>query len=105
MTAPKTRIEAREASVKKWVDILDRLEKIANDIDTMCGFCDLAQLRSEGLERKVFRCKVCEPDAKKLCEDYITDDRLTTNSIDETIEKTNTLLTNLKNLPDVLKEE
>ena len=101
MSEIKTRAEAREASIEKWADILIRIEGLQDDVDRMCGFCDLAKGKAGGIH--IFRCKLCEPDAKKLCEEYITEERLIVNPLFEVWEKTDTLLTHIRSLPVDLK--
>ena len=103
MSEIKTRAEAKEASIEKWVDILTRIGNLQSDIDTMCGFCDLARDKAEGKEPPVFKCAVCEPDAKKLCEEYITGGFLITEPLSNAWMKTNILLTQIRSLPVDLK--
>ena len=102
MSEVKTRVEALNASIEKWVDILRRIEGLQNDIDRMCGFCYLAKSRQ--IEKpRIFRCNLCEPDAKKLCKEYIAEERLIMNPLFEAWEKTDNLLTHLRSLPVDLK--
>ena len=101
MSEIKTRAEAKEASIEKWVDILERIESLQGDVYTMCGFCDLAKGKAGGIHS--FRCKLCEPDAKKLCEKYITERRLITDPLEWVYQKTNTLLDKIRSLPVDLK--
>jgi len=98
----KTRAEALNASIEKWVDIRERIEGLQNDVDRMCGFCELA--RSRQIEKpRVFRCFLCDPDVKKLCEEYIKDERLISNPLYGAWEKTDNLLAHLRSLPVDLK--
>ena len=101
----KTRIEARTASIEKWEPLAIRLEELQNEVESMCGFCDLAQYKTEGKEPKVYRCRLCESDAEKLCCEYITDDQLITNPLTEAKNLIYRLIKEIKALPDVLKEE
>ena len=101
MSEIKTRAEAREASIEKWADILERIERIQLDAETMCGFCDLA--KGKAGEIHIFRCKLCEPDVRKLCDEYITEERLITDPLFEAYQKTNTLLDKIRSLPVDLK--
>ena len=102
MSETKTRVEAREASIEKWADILQRIERLQMDIQTMCGFCYLAKNRR--IEKpRIFRCSLCEPDAKKLCEEYITGEMLIVNPLEEAYQETNTLLEKIRSLPVDLK--
>ena len=103
MSEITNRAEAKEASLKKWFDVRERIEKIQTDIDSMCGFCYLAKGKAEGKEPKVFKCVVCEPDARKLCEEYISEKRLILNPLYEAWEKTDNLLAHLRSLPVDLK--
>ena len=101
MSEIKTRAEAKEKSIEKWADILQRINIIQVDAETMCGFCDLAKGKAGGIH--TFRCKLCEPDARKLCEDYIGEERLIMNPLEEAYQKTNTLLDKIRSLPVDLK--
>ena len=101
MSEIKTRAEAKEASIEKWFDILTRIGKIINDIDKMCGFCDLALHKAN--ESLMLKCYSCEPDAKKLCEKYITDSGQLMKPLLEACQKTNTLLNEIRSLPVDLK--
>jgi len=101
MSEIKTRAEALNASIEKWVDIRERIEGLQNDVDRMCGFCELAKKKAKDVH--VFRCNLCEPDAKKLCEEYITDERLISNPLYGAWEKTDNLLAHLRSLPVDLK--
>ena len=104
MTKIKTRLEAKTASIKKWNDILTRIEKIRVDTESNCGFCNLAQYKSKKSGTKIYRCTFCEADAEKLCRRYITDDRLIVDSLTEAWDVTTRLLNQILALPDVLKE-
>ena len=101
MSEITSRAEALKASIAKWVDIRERIEGIQNDIETMCGFCELAKKKTEGVLG--VGCKFCEADAKKLCEEYITEERLIVNPLFEAWEKTDMLLKQLRSLPVDLK--
>ena len=103
MTKIKTRIKARKASIDKWIEIQEKVLEVRNLIDVNCGFCLLASTKTD----RVYQCKCCEPDAEKLCREYITDG--TEKSIIKVLEKAMDLVVELKdnivNLPDVYKEE
>ena len=101
MSDVKTRAEARLKSIEKWIDIRERIEGLQNDVDRMCGFCYLAKSRQKKI--RVFRCELCEPDVRKLCDDHITEERLITAPLYEAWEKTDILLTQLRSLPVDLK--
>ena len=107
MSEIKTRAEAKEASVKKWADILTRIGRLQNDIDRMCGFCELAQNKASAQKVKEWRCFHCEPDAKKLCEEYITGPErslgILVNSLEDAYQKTDNLLKQIRSLPVDLK--
>ena len=79
MTKIKTRLEARKASVEKWIKLQGDFIEFENDIDEMCGFCKLAAGKVPKSVGKgyIYKCQYCEPDARELCESYMTaDDRL-----------------------------
>ena len=103
MTEIKTRIEARKASVDKWIEIQEKVLEVRNLVDEDCGFCLLARTKAE----REFQCKHCEPDAEKLCNEYITDG--TEKSIMNALTKASDLIVELKdkivNLPDVYEEK
>ena len=103
MTKIKTRLEAREASVAKWIEIQEKVLEARNLVDQNCGFCLLAKSKSVSK----FRCPHCEPDVEKLCKEYITDGGL--QSIMNPLAKASDLIVELKdkivNLPDVYNEE
>ena len=101
MSEIKTRAEAREASILKWVDIRKRIEEIQNDIERMCGFCFIAKEKVK--EVHVYRCTLCDADVKKLCDKYITEERLIVNPLYEAWEKTDNLLNQIRSLPVDLK--
>ena len=101
MSEIKTRAEAKEASLKKWFDILKRIESLQVDVDTMCGFCDLAKSRQKNI--RVFRCYLCETDVRKLCDEYITEERLITHTLETAYDYTDTLLRKIRSLPVDLK--
>ena len=101
MSEIKTRAEAKEASIEKWANIRERIERIQTDVEKMCGFCDLAKSRQKKI--RIFRCKLCEPDVRKLCDEYITEERLITDPLVEAWAKTDILLTQLRSLPVDLK--
>lgn len=101
MSEIKTRAEAKEASIEKWADILQRIEELQNDVERMCGFCELAKEKAKNV--KVYRCTVCEPDAKKLCDEYITEESLITDPLFEAGAKTDILLNKIRSLPVDLK--
>ena len=107
MSEIKTRAEAREASIEKWEDILTRIGRLQNDVDRMCGFCDLAQNKASAQKNKEWRCIHCEPDAKKLCDEYITGSEngfgILVNSIEDAYQKTDNLLKQIRSLPVDLK--
>ena len=95
------RAEAKEASLLKWEDVLTRIGGIQNDIDTMCGFCLLAKEKANKVKK--WRCNLCEPDAKKLCEEYVTGSRMLYDSLEDAYKKTHMLLTQIRSLPVDLK--
>ena len=107
MSEIKTRAEAKEASMEKWADILTRIGRIQSDIDTKCGFCELAQNKASAQKVKEWRCIHCEPDAKKLCVEYITGPErglgILVNSIERAYQKTDNLLKQIISLPVDLK--
>ena len=105
MTKIKTRLEAKTASIEKWGDILTRIEKLKVDVESNCGFCDLAQYKTKVKDSKIFKCKVCETDIEMLCRDYITDDRRITIPLSEAYTETYNLIKKIRSLPTVLKEE
>ena len=67
----------------------------------MCGFCDLARSRQK--EIRVFRCELCEPDIRKLCDKYITEQRLIPDPLEDAYNKTDKLLNEIRLLPVDLK--
>ena len=101
MSEVKTRAEARESSIEKWADIRERIDKIQTDMERMCGFCLLARDKAKKVNE--FRCKHCEPDAKKLCDDYITDEKFIVSPLCEAWENTDNLLNKIRSLPVDLK--
>ena len=101
MSEIKTRAEAKKASIEKWEDILTRIGRLQNNVDTMCGFCYLAKSRQKKI--RVFRCELCEPDVRKLCDKYITEKRLITDPLFEAYQKTDTLLDKIRSLSVDLK--
>ena len=105
MTKIKTRAEAKKASIKKWGDIVTRIEKLQYDVTSNCGFCTLAKDKVKKDDTKLYRCTFCEPDAEKLCRDYITDDRLITIHLSEALTETYNLIKKIISLPDVYEEK
>jgi len=102
MSEITNRAEALNASIEKWVDIRERIEGLKNDVERLCGFCELA--RSRQIEKpRVFRCFLCEPDAKKLCKEYINEGRLIPDALNTAYDYTDTLLKRIRSLPVDLK--
>ena len=101
MSEINNRAEAKEASIEKWDEIIERIEKIQTDVERMCGFCLLADNKAKKVNE--FKCKHCEPDAKKLCEKYITEGGLIRDPLNTAYENTDTLLRKIRSLPVDLK--
>ena len=70
----KTRADARRASSDKWAKILEEITELENDVDSLCGYCWLAINKvPEKTDKKYsVKCKYCEPDAERLCLEYMT---------------------------------
>ena len=92
---------AFQINALKWVDIREGIESLQTDIERMCGFCHLAKEKAK--DTMFFRCTFCEPDAKKLCDEYITDEKFIVSPLYEAWENTDNLLNKIRSLPVDLK--
>ena len=107
MTNVKTRIEAKKASIEKWRKINEDIDKLGKKVENFCGFCLLGKKnvpKSVG-NGFIHKCNYCEPDARRLCEEYITaNDQRIPMKIAELKQEAFDILNKIKALPDVLNE-